>query len=200
MPGAKNRKQRQADARGRILKTAVHLFQAQGYSTTGINQIIAESEASKASFYYYYSSKEDLGREYLATLSTEQMGFFRDLMRRYPAPPEFVRAWVKFMQRQARGGNFFGCHMANFRAQLGEEERSLEEDLRGLARQTITVLTEYLTEAREAGRIAGGLEPTSAARRLFAAYEGVIQVWMLTGDVKAMDDLVVLADGIWGGR
>ncbi|MFP3598358.1 TetR/AcrR family transcriptional regulator [Chryseobacterium sp. SIMBA_029] len=49
----------------RIVKTAFELFSRQGYNSTGINQIIAEAEVAKASFYQYFKSKEDLCVEFL---------------------------------------------------------------------------------------------------------------------------------------
>lgn len=50
-----------SDARDRILMTASRLFQRQGYHATGLNQIIAESDAPKGSLYYYFpNGKEEL--------------------------------------------------------------------------------------------------------------------------------------------
>ncbi len=198
MGDAKKHKNRQADAQGRILRTAARLFRNQGYSTTGINQIIAESQASKASFYYYYPSKEDLGREYLATYGADQLRFFHGLMRRHARPGDFARAWMNFLKRLVRADNFYGCPMANFRAQLGDTPARLESDVANLARRVIGSLTEYLTAAREQGFVAAQLDPAVAARRLFAAYEGSVQVWKLTGDEAALEDFIVLAESIWG--
>lgn len=44
----------------RILDKALDLFANQGYNSTGINQIIAEANVAKASFYQHFKSKEDL--------------------------------------------------------------------------------------------------------------------------------------------
>jgi AcrR family transcriptional regulator len=43
-----------------ILETAFILFHQHGYNSTGINQIIADSNVAKASFYKHFTSKEDL--------------------------------------------------------------------------------------------------------------------------------------------
>jgi AcrR family transcriptional regulator len=51
--------------RERILNTASILFHKQGYNNTGINQIIADSGVSKASFYDHFKSKDDLCLEFL---------------------------------------------------------------------------------------------------------------------------------------
>ena len=49
--------------RDRILQTAMKLFYSQGMKSTGINQIIEESNAAKASFYHHFPSKRDLIKE-----------------------------------------------------------------------------------------------------------------------------------------
>ena len=58
----------QADTsvRDQIIATATRLFQSQGYNQTGVNQIIEEAKVAKASLYYHFPSKEDLGVAYLA--------------------------------------------------------------------------------------------------------------------------------------
>jgi AcrR family transcriptional regulator len=47
-------------ARERILGTAARLFDRQGIRNTGINQIIRELRAAKASFQAYFPSKDRL--------------------------------------------------------------------------------------------------------------------------------------------
>lgn len=54
-----------AGPRERLLETSTRLFAVQGYNATGINQIIAEAEVAKASFYQHFKSKEDLCVEFL---------------------------------------------------------------------------------------------------------------------------------------
>jgi len=49
----------------RILKTAITLFNEYGVNIIGIDQIIAESNVSKRTFYNYYPSKNDLILAYL---------------------------------------------------------------------------------------------------------------------------------------
>lgn len=44
----------------KILDTAERLFYAQGYSNTGINQVIEEADIAKASLYKHFETKTDL--------------------------------------------------------------------------------------------------------------------------------------------
>ena len=51
--------------RDAIVNTAARLFYKQGYSNTGINQIIEETKIAKSSLYQHFRSKEDLLMAYL---------------------------------------------------------------------------------------------------------------------------------------
>ncbi len=52
----------------KILDTAERLFYAQGYSNTGINQIIEEADIAKASLYKHFQTKTDLLVAYVERL------------------------------------------------------------------------------------------------------------------------------------
>jgi len=56
---------RKIPVRAAIIKTASRLFYQQGYSNTGINQIIAEEGIAKSSLYQHIRSIEDLLLTYL---------------------------------------------------------------------------------------------------------------------------------------
>jgi AcrR family transcriptional regulator len=53
-----------SDTRERILEVSSELFGRQGYSGTGMSQIVAEAEAALGSIYHFFpGGKEELGRE-----------------------------------------------------------------------------------------------------------------------------------------
>ncbi len=58
-------KQRGQAVIDKILDTAERLFYTQGYSSTGINQVIEEADIAKASLYKHFGSKTDLMVAYL---------------------------------------------------------------------------------------------------------------------------------------
>lgn len=59
----------------KILDTAEKLFYEQGYSNTGINQIISESDIAKASLYKHFETKADLLVAYIQRM--HQLWFSR---------------------------------------------------------------------------------------------------------------------------
>lgn len=178
-----------ANPRDRILATAARLFNTHGYPNTGVNLIVAEASAARASFYDYFPSKEALGVAYLRSYGEENLTLLKTLMQRHPEPQEFLRAWTMILKRQARQG-MTGCPMANLVAQVGDTAPALTSDAQSMATRTIVTLTEYLDRAQENGHWKTKRSTSSIARQLFAAYEGVMQLWRLTGKAAALDDLL----------
>lgn len=177
-------------ARDRIVETAAHLFESQGYAATGINQIIAESKTAKASFYDYFPSKELLGKEYLARYGQHHIALIRNLIARSASPGVFLSSWVKLIKRQLRSENLYGCPMANLRAQIGSESPLLVREIQKLTAQTLATLADYL---QAEGLASDSKTALLMARRVFAAYEGAIHLWLLTGEASALDDIEFLA-------
>lgn len=184
-----------AGARDRIVETAARLFESQGYAATGINQIIAESKTAKASFYDYFASKELLGKEYLARYGRNHLALIQNLMLRTASPHEFIASWVKLIKRQLRSQKLYGCPMANLRAQIGNDSPLLKREVQKLTGQTLAALADYLQTVRLA---ADGKTAALMARRVFAAYEGAIHLWQLTGEAAALDDIEFLAGRVLG--
>ena len=60
------------ETRARILEAAVTVFASKGYHDTKVDDIVAESNTSKGSFYFYFPSKQDI---FLALVDT-----FADLL------------------------------------------------------------------------------------------------------------------------
>ena len=185
MPSIKNE-----TARDRIVETAARLFESQGYAATGINQIIAESKPAKASFYDYFPAKELLGKEYLARYGQHHIALIQNLIQRSVSPRDFLASWVKLIKRQLRSQKLYGCPMANLRAQIGSDSPLLVREIQKLTAQTLATLADYL---QAEGLASDGKTALLMARRVFAAYEGAIHLWFLTGEVLALDDIEFLA-------
>ncbi len=163
----------------RILATARRLFYAQGFPTTGINQIIAESDASKKSFYRYFPAKDDLGLAYLRAEKDDLMRMFTRLMSRYPAYPAFVRAWCFLLKKEAKSGHYHGCPFASFANQTGDEQ--FREMLQGTIRDWRGILERTL-RAENPALLKG--EISRIVDRILLLYEGAIQLWKITGEVR----------------
>ena len=75
-----------------LIRTAMRLFRRQGYASTGLNQILAESGAPKGSLYHYFPG----GKEELAVSAVELAGLMiRDLLETHAREKTTKRSFVK---------------------------------------------------------------------------------------------------------
>jgi AcrR family transcriptional regulator len=61
------RERKKIETRKRILETAIHLFQEQGFEQTLVDQIAAQASVSRGTFFNYFSNKESLLHEIALT-------------------------------------------------------------------------------------------------------------------------------------
>lgn len=166
----------------RLLGAARELFSEQGYQVAGINEIIARSGTSKKSFYKYFPGKQKLGEAYLQAERDEQFRMLHQLMQRHRDNYRaFVRTWIYTLKKGVGCEDYQGCPFANTAAQALKE---FGEPIGAIMQEWHERLTEYLTGCdlalnRKAARRLSGL--------MLMQYEGAIQMWRLTGDVKYFD-------------
>ncbi len=101
-------------ARTRLLTSTAELLHRQGYSSTGLNQIIDHSGAPKGSLYFHFpGGKEELVAAALTQSSTSLTGALETILAAAPTPTAAVNAVVSFFAAQLSGSRFEkGCPVA----------------------------------------------------------------------------------------
>lgn len=100
--------------RTKILEVAKVLFYKNGYCETGLNEILQKSSAYKKSFYIHFSSKQDLGVEYIKTIRTELIFLIQRLLKKHSKFENFTNAWIHLLKKKISKNYFQGCPFANF--------------------------------------------------------------------------------------
>ncbi|MEM8778021.1 MAG: TetR/AcrR family transcriptional regulator [Cyanobacteria bacterium P01_G01_bin.49] len=113
---------KQLTPRERILKTVDCLFYEQGYLATGINQIIAEAQVAKASFYQHFPSKESLVLEYLKVRNTEFLNHIKQVEKQFSEPKAKILALFDDLADCAKQTEYRGCFFVNLTAEFSQPE------------------------------------------------------------------------------
>ncbi|MEJ2880518.1 TetR/AcrR family transcriptional regulator [Pedobacter sp. GR22-6] len=121
----------------RILATASVLFASQGYNSTGINQIIAEANVAKASFYQHFKSKEDLCVAFLDARHEYWFNELYDYIKKAEGLKSKVVSSFDFLIHMNAKENFRGCSFLNILSEIPGDNLKLlnpiqrhKEDLR----------------------------------------------------------------------
>ena len=112
--------------RDRILKVAKVLFHKQGFNETGINQIIAEAKVAKASLYYHFPTKDDLGLAYLNERHKEWQEDFDSFLE---DKDDKIAASFDALIKDNEENNFRGCSFINMLSQTSPEKTTFLEVL-----------------------------------------------------------------------
>lgn len=113
----------------RIIETASNLFYNQGYSQTGINQIIAEANVAKASMYQHFRSKEDIAVAYLKERHTIWLGNLFDFISDKTSNKEKIIACFDYLKDWLISVEFRGCGFQNIICELPENQDKIKDQV-----------------------------------------------------------------------
>jgi TetR/AcrR family transcriptional repressor of lmrAB and yxaGH operons len=159
----------QPDARTRLVETTARLLQLQGYHNTGLNQIVAESEAPKGSLYHYFpGGKVDLAVtaiEHSARQTAQRLG---ELCLAQPAPLQGLAAVIDHFIEQFESSAFQkGCPIAT----ITLEQAALNEEIQAACGQAYALWQQGLQAYLEAHKVANA---AFLAEHLLVLIEGAL--------------------------
>lgn len=103
------------------MDTASRLFYSQGYTSTGINQIIKEAAVAKDSLYKHFPSKEDLLMEYLAITAKATNEAIFNTISGIEKPKDKVLAIFDFLTKFSKSVRCEGCNFLNIASEVPRE-------------------------------------------------------------------------------
>ena len=198
------------ETRERIIETARELFFENGYTATGIAQILKASGANSGSLYHFFPSKEDLLlavlEKYKGMLEpmVMQPGFDRvsDPIDRVFVVLDGYREWLRTTNFQ------LGCPVGNLALEVGNSHP-----------QARSVIAENFQAWREAirrqienasGRLPTDVDPAALATHVLATMEGAVMLARTYRDFEPFDqamnqlrdyfDRLVRDGSEWSGR
>lgn len=120
---------RQSNPKERVLEAASRLFYEQGYNSTGINQILAESKVAKASMYQYYSSKEELGIDYIRTARKDWFIAMEAFLMNFDTPAEKILGCFDFLEKNNKNNGFKGCRFIKMLDEIPLEDSAIRDEV-----------------------------------------------------------------------
>ena len=161
---------RKTDARAHAITTAQRLFQVQGYTATGLTQILEESGAPKGSFYFHFPrGKAQLAEEAIDQYVARRMAVLRTISANTTGDAlNFVQQLFSAFAADMVAADFqYGCLMQNLANELPALDAELTKRIaRGFVDSTAIVAAHF----RECGFAPARATATAAA--LAAALEG----------------------------
>jgi len=116
------------DLREHILDTASTLFYERGVRAVGVDLVLQESGAAKATLYRHFPTKDDL---IVAYLEREEVDFWRtwdEVAARHPKSASAeLEAHLQWIGERLARGNYRGCPQINVAAEFAEASHPARE-------------------------------------------------------------------------
>jgi len=129
-----------------IVNAAVTLFRRQGYTGTGVNDIVDESGAPKGSLYHYFPD----GKSSIAAAAIEEAGqrvatTLTQLARDMPTTADLLRAHARLLASWMRASSFRdGCPITTVLLELAPRDRAVSAAGRKAYGTRISILRDKL--------------------------------------------------------
>ena len=169
-----------------LMTTAMRLFRRQGYASTGLNQVLAESGAPKGSLYHYFPG----GKEELALSAVQLAGdmvreMLVDLAEKHEKPKAFVRAYCETMASWMEESGFrSGCPIATTMLETAPHSPALTNAGNQVIDSWIEVIASVLIKSGESSRIA-----RRRAQELIGAIEGGLILARIRESTSPLNDV-----------
>lgn len=174
--------------RERIIKTANRLFYIQGVLSTGINQIIAESEVAKATFYQHFPSKNDLIRECILRYNEYIISTMERIAGETGGFEEFTREWVNQLKRDMQF-SYRGCPIAEAAFHVDYAACDMGKIIQEIIDRWYSILDKIFNVMKEEGTLRKDFDNRLLAQRMIHLHEGALTMWRLTSDLRYIEDL-----------
>ncbi|NOY07697.1 MAG: TetR/AcrR family transcriptional regulator [Spirochaetes bacterium] len=166
----------------RILETAVELFHKQGYRTTGINQIIRESQVAKATFYNHFPSKEALGIAYLREQRKLGECLENKVIEAETDPFRRLLSFFDFAGELTTKSDFRGCPFMNIAAEIPDQESQLRKEVFLEKQRALEKVRKLVNALKKSSDRYSGIDVKFISNAIFILMEGAISASQVLRD------------------
>ncbi|WP_407185135.1 TetR/AcrR family transcriptional regulator [Bradyrhizobium centrosematis] len=181
-----------AATRDVLIRCGMEVLTEQGFAATGLDALLRRATVPKGSFYHYFASKADFGRE---VMKAYDAFFCRKLDRALTndrlAPSERMRAFVEDAKAgMAKYQYTRGCLVGNLSQEVEALPDSYRADLNGIVRGWQRKVARCLELARDAGEIEVSADCEALAEFFWIGWEGAVMRARLVKNGAPLDTFI----------
>jgi TetR/AcrR family transcriptional regulator, lmrAB and yxaGH operons repressor len=168
------------DTKERFLQTSRQLFQQQGYHGTGLNQILALSQAPKGSFYHHFpQGKAQLAAESIELAGAELEEMIKACMLRAASPEEAVTAFVRKIAKWFKNSGYSaGCPITSVLLDTVPEDALTSKACREVFSRWLSLWQSYFEK--------NGLTASDAEYLATSLVIGLEGAWILSRGMQSL--------------
>jgi len=174
------------ETRARLVQTARRLFESQGYTATGLQQLLAESKTPRGSFYFHFpGGKEDVAAAVVQAHAEAYSDGLDAIFEQAPDALSAAEASLDLLGAQVtQSGCRAGCPVGAITLEMANQS----EALRTLTRAAFDRWRQQISLRLQAEGHAPAQADTTA-RALLCAIEGALLLCRAYADRGPLDDV-----------
>lgn len=169
------------ESRQRLICCAAELFWKNGYSATGISEILKQCELPKGSFYFYFKSKDEL--------ATEVITYYQDVLLEHLQSLSVEKNWEDFINaafdhllKRTEDHTFSGCPLAVMGMETALSKPEIAVKYMDALKQFEKLFYRVLIQSELPHDHA-----TVLSQRFLAVYQGEILLGRISGDISYLE-------------
>ncbi len=164
--------------RRRIIGRATQLVHRQGLKNTTIDDIVRSAGITKGSFYFHFSSKEELGYAVIDSAAAYVLGDLEEVARDASlSPSQRLEAMLGIVRAAVEENDCeSGCILGNLALEMSDLHEGYRRKLAEVFDSWATLFQRLLEEMQARGEIAAGLDAADFARHALVVLEGGIML------------------------
>jgi AcrR family transcriptional regulator len=163
---------RRSEARERLLSTASRLFYRDGIRAVGVERILAEAPATRATFYRHFPSKDDLVLAYLRGVDAHTFATVQAAVETSQSPADAVRGIGTAVVDDLARPDFRGCAFLKAAAEYPDPQDPVRQVVLAHRDWYRATLTELFTDVFGTSPRRG--KPQHAAQHFVMMRDGVM--------------------------
>lgn len=178
------------DTKSQLIRSGLEILTENGFSSTGIDEILKNVGVPKGSFYHYFDSKNQFG----LVLVDSYDQFFKDKLNHYLSdktlnPIERLIAFMNNAEESMRRYDFKrGCLIGNLGQEMGRLNEEFRNRLIRVFQDWELIVKRCLEEAQEQGYISQKQNCTNLAHVFWVGWEGAVLRTKLERNAKPLNE------------
>ncbi|MBP3039800.1 TetR/AcrR family transcriptional regulator [Bacillaceae bacterium Marseille-Q3522] len=176
--------------KNKIVQTAKELIHLKGYQATTINDVLKGAEIGKGQFYYYFSSKRDLGLAVVHDLVDEwNHQSVINILQSSKKPKEKLYEmldWSLYFHNQTNSG----CPIGNLALEMSEHDEEFRIKIDEVFHHWIYALKNVLDEMLEKGELKQEIDTEKYAQSIVATIEGAVLLKKSKQDIQILKNIM----------
>lgn len=175
-----------------IIQAGEHLFRANGYHATGVQEILKASNISKGTFYNYFKSKEDFSLQVIQMYGEYMTGYITRALENEIFTPinRLKNMYLGLLAHAQKEGCSKGCLVYNFSYEVAGQNNAIASALNNQFNDWLDVIEKCIDESKKQKETKSTRSSRELAELIHTSFNGMFGRVKMMKSTKEMENSI----------